>query len=145
MTGNADKDKRPYFVLTNEYPRHRKIRGLSDKAFRLHVTLLGLCNEDRNDGIIGAHDLDMLGPKPGKELITSGLVTKHPDGTRYRLHDYLKHQNSAKDINERLSERAEAGRRGGILSAHKRNHVSKRITDPNCLHCHGNEPPPDDE
>lgn len=144
-----DKDKRPYFVVTNEYPGHRKIRALSDKAFRLHVTLMALCNRDRSDGVLFKHDFEQLGPKAAKELLTAlpgsnPLAYKVDDGT-YRLHDYLKHQNSAKDINDRLSERAESGRRGGVLSAHKRNHVNKRITDPNCLHCHGNEPPPDDE
>ena len=36
------KDGRPWIKLTIEYPRHRKIRGLSDRAFRLHVTLLSL-------------------------------------------------------------------------------------------------------
>lgn len=138
-----EKDKRPYFVLTNEYPRHRKIRGLSDKAFRLHVTLLGICNEDLNDGIIGKHDLEMLGPKPGKELLDAALVRDNGGGT-YRLHDYLKHQNTAVEVRERMSERSESGRRGGLLSAHKRNHVNKGLVDPNCLHCPGHEPPPEE-
>lgn len=144
----TDKDKRPYFVLTNEYPRHRKIRGLSDKAFRLHVTLMALCNGDLTDGIIEKHDFEQLGPRPAKELLAAGpgrnpLAYSQPDGT-YRLHDYLKHQNNAVDVKERLSERSEAGRRGGILSAHKRNHVNKKIVDPNCLHCPSQEPPPED-
>ncbi|MFF5791108.1 hypothetical protein ACFY5D_03570 [Paeniglutamicibacter sp. NPDC012692] len=142
MTETA-KDKRPYFVLTNEYPRHRKVRGLSDKAFRLHITLLGICNEDLNDGIIGKHDLNMLGPGPGKELLTAKLVYDNGGGT-YRMHDYVKHQNTAAEVKHMLSERAESGRRGGIKSAHTRNHVNKGVTDPNCPLCPGEEPPPED-
>lgn len=130
-----DKDKRPYFVLTNEYPRHRKIRGLSDKAFRLHVTLLGLCNEDRNDGIIGAHDLEMMGTKPGKELITKGLVEKQANGDGYRLHDYLKHQNSADEIAEYITDKQAAGAKGGSRSAHKRWHIDRSIISPDCGLC----------
>lgn len=129
-----EKDKRPYFVLTNEYPRHRKIRGLSDKAFRLHVTLLGICNEDRNDGIIGKHDLDMLGHKPGKELLDAGLVHKLEAGD-YRMHDYLRHQNSATEIAELTSQNKEAGAVGGKKSAHLRWHVGRGLVNQDCPLC----------
>lgn len=129
-----DKDRRPFFVLTNEYPRHRKIRGLSDKAFRLHVTLMGLCNEDRNDGIISRADLDMLGTKPGKELIDKQLIHATNDG-QYQLHDYLKHQNSRTEIEALIADKQAAGRRGGTKSAHKRWHLDRNIIDPNCELC----------
>ena len=144
----ADKDKRPYFVVTNEYPRHRKIRGLTDKAFRLHVTLMALCNGDLTDGIIEKHDFEQYGPRAAKELLAAGpgrnpLAYKRDDGT-YILHDYIKHQNSAAEVHQLLSERAEAGRRGGIKSAHVRNHVNKGIIDRSCELCPGQEPPPDE-
>lgn len=147
-TDPTEKDKRPYFVLTNEYPGNRKIRRLSDKAFRLHVSLIALCNGDLSDGIIEKHDFEQLGPRPAKELLTAApgrnpLAYALPDGT-FRLHDYLRHQNDAIEVQGRMSERAESGRRGGLLSAHKRNHVNKGIRDPNCLHCPGEEPPPED-
>lgn len=133
------KDKRPYFVLTNEYPRHRKIRGLSDKAFRLHVTLMGLCNEDRNDGILFKHDFEQFGPKVAKELLAADpgrnpLAYKLEDGT-YRLHDYLKHQNSADEIAVLTAQNKEAGALGGKKSAHTRWHVNRGLTDDNCEFC----------
>lgn len=144
-----DKDKRPYFVMANEYPRHRKIRGLSDKAFRLHVTLMALCNEELSDGSIAKHDFHQYGIKAAKELLATApssnpLAYLAADGT-YRLHDYLKHQNAAVNVKQMMSERAEAGRRGGIISAHKRNHVDKKINDQNCALCNDQEPQHDAE
>lgn len=129
-----EKDKRPYFVLTNEYPRHRKIRGLSDKAFRLHVTLMALCNEDRNDGIISQLDLDQMGKPAGRELLTKKLVHPAADG-EYVLHDYLKHQNSRAEIEKHISEAQKAGAKGGKLSAHKKWHVDRGIVNPDCELC----------
>lgn len=130
----SNKDKRPYFVLTNEYPRHRKVRPLSDKAFRLHVTLMGVCNEDRNDGIISKQDLEMLGPKAGKELIDRQLVHAISGGN-YQLHDYLRHQNSRKEIEALSTEKQAAGKIGGKRSAHKKWHVDRGIRNPDCELC----------
>jgi hypothetical protein len=133
-----EKDKRPYFVLTNEYPRHRKIRGLTDKAFRLHVTLMALCNEDRNDGIISQQDLDQMGKPAGKELLAKKLV--HPaEAGEYVLHDYLKHQNSRAQIEELISQAATAGAKGGKRSAHKKWHVDRGIVKDDCDLCQEEE------
>lgn len=129
-----EKDKRPYFVLTNEYPRHRKIRGLSDKAFRLHVTLMGMCNEDRNDGIISQQDLDQMGKAAGKELLTKKLIHPRDDG-EFQLHDYLKHQNSRAEIEDFISQAQKSGAKGGKQSAHKQWHVKRGIFNPDCELC----------
>ncbi|KUM34564.1 hypothetical protein [Arthrobacter sp. EpRS71] len=134
------KDRRPYFTMTNEYPRHRKIRGLSDAAFRLHVTLIALANEETRDGLVSDSDLLAKGSKAKKELITAGLVVGLPDGT-FALHDYLKHQNSAEEIARYKAEQKERGQRGGLKSAHTRHHVNKGRIDPNCALCPGAEPP----
>lgn len=133
------KDRRPYFTMTNEYPRHRKIRGLSDAAFRLHVTLLALANEEKRDGLVSAGDLLSRGVKVKKELLAAELVLPLPDGT-FALHDYLKHQNSAEDIERYKAKQQERGQRGGISSAHTRHHVNKGKIDPNCTLCPTIEP-----
>lgn len=124
------KDTRPYFTLTNEYPRHRKIRALSDKAFRLHVELIADCNDARSDGKFTKHELNSRGPKAGKELIDAGLVIALDDGT-YELHDYLSHQHSKVQIEAYQANKSEAGTRG----AHVRHHVKRGIFDPDCSHC----------
>lgn len=133
------KDRRPYFTMTNEYPRHRKIRGLSDAAFRLHVTLIALANEETRDGLVSDGDLLSKGAKPKRELMAAGLVVALPDGT-FALHDYLKHQKSAEEIAAYKSEQKERGQRGGIKSAHTRHHVNKGKIDPNCELCPSAEP-----
>lgn len=129
-----EKDRRPYFVLTNEYPRHRKIRPLSDKAFRLHVCLMALCNEERNDGLIYEQDLYDKGKSVGQELIKAGLVHDAGEG-QYQMHDYLRHQNSALEIAEKSKDKQERGSRGGVQSAHNRWHVKRDKFDPNCELC----------
>lgn len=133
------KDKRPYFTMTNEYPRHRKIRGLTDAAFRLHVTLIALANEETRDGLVSDGDLSAKGVKAKKELLTAGLVLALPDGS-FALHDYLKHQNSAQEIEDYKAAQKERGQRGGISSAHTRHHVKKGKIDPNCELCPAAEP-----
>ena len=123
------KDTRPYFTVTNEYPRHRKIRTLSDKAFRLHIELIADCNEAQSDGKFSKHELNMRGPKAGKELIEAGLVEEIPDG--YQLHDYLRHQNSKQQIQDYKASKVDAGAYG----AHMRHHEKKGIYDIKCAHC----------
>jgi hypothetical protein len=127
------KDTRPYFTVTNEYPRHRKIRTLSDKAFRLHIELIADCNEAQSDGKFTKHELNMRGPKAGKELIAAGLVEVTQDG--YQLHDYLSHQHSKQQIQEYKADKVERGSRGGKESSHKRWHVDRGIFKDDCELC----------
>lgn len=124
------KDTRPYFTLTNEYPRHRKIRVLSDKAFRLHVELIADCNENKSDGHFTKHELNTRGPKAGKELIEKGLVIALEDGN-YVLHDYLDHQHSRVQIETYQANKAESGGYG----AHVRHHEKKGVFKEDCAHC----------
>ena len=123
------RDSRPYFTLTNEYPRHRKIRTLSDKAFRLHVELIADCNDAQSDGIFTKHELNMRGIKTGRELLDAGLVEELEGG--YRLHDYLSHQHSKKQIQEYKDKKSGAG----VFGAHTRHHVKKGVFDLDCRHC----------
>jgi len=127
------KDTRPYFTLTNEYPRHRKIRTLSDKAFRLHVELIADCNEAQSDGHFTEDELNMRGEKAGQELITKGLVEKVNGG--YHLHDYLNHQPSKVEIANRRQDKRERGTRGGKESSHKRWHVDRGVFKDDCELC----------
>jgi len=123
------KDTRPYFTLTNEYPRHRKIRTLSDKAFRLHVELIADCNDAQSDGRFTKHELNLHGPKAGKELIEAGLVEEHEGD--YQLHDYLLHQHSKVQIQAYKDNKAGAG----SIGAHTRHHLKKGVFEIGCKHC----------
>jgi hypothetical protein len=123
------KDTRPYFTITNEYPRHRKIRTLSDKAFRLHVELMADCNEAQSDGHFTKDELNMRGEKAGQELVTKGLVEEIDGG--YQLHDYLNHQHSKVQIQAYKANKVGAG----AFGAHTRHHVKKGVFDDGCNHC----------
>lgn len=124
------RDTRPYFTLTNEYPRHRKIRHLSHIAFRLHVELMADCNESKSDGYLSKLELYARGPKAAKELIEAGLVEDHgADG--YRLHDYLAHQKSKIEI----AELQDSKKGAGAFGAHVRHHIKKGVHDISCKHC----------
>ena len=129
------RDERPWFKLTTEYPRHRKIRGLTDRAFRLHITLLALCADEKNDGMILPADLNMYGPKHGKELLDAGLV--HKDAGRYIVHDYTAHQTPAEQVKASQEEKRQNSSYGGLKGTHNRWHVKRSIVDPDCPLCQG--------
>lgn len=124
------RDTRPYFTLTNEYPRHRKIRHLSHVAFRLHVELMADCNESKSDGYLSKLELHARGPKAARELLETGLVEDQGDG-KYKLHDYLEHQHSKEQILEYQDNKKGAGAYG----AHVRHHKNKGVFDISCNHC----------
>ncbi|MGP4995489.1 hypothetical protein [Glutamicibacter ardleyensis] len=133
MTKEKKLDKRPYIALANEYHRHRKIRGLSDAAFRVHVTLMSIANEETTDGVVAKTDLFSRGTKVGKELIQGGLV--HEKNGVYVLHDYLEHQKSKAQIAELSAERAKNGASGGKKGMHLRHHVQKDVLSDRCELC----------
>jgi len=134
-TDQPERDPRPWIKLTIEYPRHRKIRGLSDRAFRLHITLLALAAEEKSDGVILEADLNMFGPKHGKELLAAGLV--HKDAGRYYLHDYTAHQTAAAKVRATVAEKRQHSSKGGIIGTHKRWHVNEGVVNPDCPLCQG--------
>lgn len=76
--------------LDDQFPDHPKVDGLSDGAFRLHVS--GLCHAGRylTDGHIPKDRPSRLmanyRPKFLKELIDSGLWLQTPDG--YMIHAF---------------------------------------------------------
>lgn len=109
------KDTRTYITVHDRMPENRKIRPLSDKAFRTLFELWCWCSQERNDGKIEARALKTFGtPRARSELISAGLIepTGDEDGS-YQVHDYLEHQRSRAQIEELSQKRAEAGKRGG--------------------------------
>lgn len=47
-----------WLKVDDEFPEHKKVRRLSDGAFRLHVTAMCLCAKDETDGRVAEADLD---------------------------------------------------------------------------------------
>lgn len=109
MTG---KDSRTYITLHDGMPENKKIRPLTDKAFRTIIELWCWCSRERNDGKIDARALKTFGtPRARSELISLGLIEELDDG--YLVHDYLEHQRSRAQIEELSRIRSEVGKRGG--------------------------------
>lgn len=91
------------------FPRHRKIRRLSDGAYRLHDTALCYAAHDESDGLIRADDIDEM--EHGKrlrrhipDLVAAGLWDEIDGG--WLLHDFLDYNPShAKQEAERKAAR----------------------------------------
>jgi hypothetical protein len=103
---------------------HRKVRGLSDKAFRLHVSAVCWCNAHLTDGRIPSNELRLVSDltQPGKyavELAAVGLW--NPVEAGWEIHDFLDFNQSAERVRaererakqKRQSEGASGGRSGG--------------------------------
>lgn len=93
-----------YLLLEGEFAENEKIQGLSDKAFRLHVTALTHCANNLTDGAISEIDLRKLGAissigrpnRVAKQLVSAGLW--EANGAVWSVHDYLVHNPSRKEI-----------------------------------------------
>lgn len=106
-------------------PQHKKVAPLSDTAFRLHVTAMAWCVEERTDGRVPINIPATLPAAPrGKilqkaldELVAAGLWIVVGDQTQWTIHDFLSYNPSAAQAAELASARALAGRTGGKRSA----------------------------
>jgi hypothetical protein len=92
------------------FTHHRKVRKLSDAAFRLWVSAIDHANQDGSDGVVVDSDIDCYSKSPrGKERDDAvaelvGIGLWHVDGIgRWVIHDFLEWQQSAE---ERAANRA---------------------------------------
>ena len=114
------------------YPRNRKIRALSDAAFRLHVELMCFAKEEATDGLIEADSMPSFGrpPKVWNELKKRGLLDDAGGGD-LALHDYLDWQEPADETSDKASRQSVGGSRG----AHNRWHAKRGHYVPECPFC----------
>lgn len=128
----ARKDRRPYITVTNELFRHPKWTGLPNDKTRLYlIELWGHCNEFRTDGLVVKHVLNARGAAVGKALISMGWVETTNDPNTFRMHDYLAHQPSKAEIEDRIEDK----KSGGKLGAHRRWHVEREQPSEDCHYC----------
>lgn len=126
------KDTRPYITVTNELFRHPKWTGLPNDKTRLYlVELWGHCNEFRTDGAVVKHVLHAKGAAVAKALIAAGWVETTDDPQLFLMHDYLSHQPSKVEIEERIADKKSAGK----LGAHRQWHVKRDKQHPDCEYC----------
>lgn len=128
----------PWVRFDDAFPVHRKVDGLSDTAFRLHVSAIFWCARNLTDGAVPEEDLELVTARvraPARfatELVRRGLW--HEAGhecdsphcppavkSGWVIHDYLEFQPSKEKVAVQRVAKAErqarwlakqAGRRG---------------------------------
>jgi len=117
--------------LSVRYPQNRKIRPLTDAAFRLHIELLCWAKDEATGGLIDADNLDLFGrPKARAELIRRGLL-EDAGGGDWALHDFEDWQETTTaDQTRRVRSRV------GSVGNHERWHVARGVKADGCDLCH---------
>jgi hypothetical protein len=113
---------------------HRKVEGLSDAAFRLHVCAIFWCARNETDGFVGADDLANAAPRgmtdPASvvpELTRYGkLLWVETDGG-WVIHDYLEYQFSKAQLAEARKKNAARQQRFRSRTRGNRNAVSNAL------------------
>lgn len=90
--------------IDDSFPNHPKIVGLSDKAFRIHISGLCYCGTYLTDGFIPmtiatqlcGNDFNYIA-----ELCEAGLWKEAMSENGFRIHDYLAHQTSKTQVEEK--------------------------------------------
>jgi len=92
-----------WIKLNDAFPNHPKIVGLSDLAFRIHVTGLCYCGTYLTDGYLPYTVVNTMITtpelKPTDELEKVGLWYRVVNG--FQIHDYLAHQTSKQQVQEK--------------------------------------------
>lgn len=109
--------------MDDDFPMHRKVRPLSDGAFRLHVSALCWSAKHLTDGYIPEADLplasDVRVPRRRvKELEQRGLWHRTERG--WLVNDFLEYNDSAEEVKakrERAAERQRRSRAGRGLAS----------------------------
>lgn len=103
----------------DRFPWHRKVRGLSDAAFRLHVSAVCWCCEHLTDGVVPTADLPLVSDVKRPEKAVAELVQRGSwdvTSTGWSIHDFLVYNESREVVlarREADAERKRKWRNGG--------------------------------
>jgi hypothetical protein len=130
-----------YVALDDSFAEDDRAFGLTDKAFRLHVSAVCACSRNLTDGLISASRLATLrgqtqaSQRHVNELVTQGLwravaagemftvegkegaVELAATGDGYYVCGYLELNRTRAQVEALIEARREAGRRGGVAKA----------------------------
>ena len=115
-----DKDKRLFIRLDLDYADHPKIIGLSDAAFRAHITMMLYSRKYETDGILkkpianrlgSQWDTDVLAELQSNDEESPSLILR-ADGD-YELHGFADMQETRAEIRARTERNRENGAKGG--------------------------------
>lgn len=124
----------PWAKFDDRYPWHRKIRGLSDAAFRMDVSAVCWCAENLTDGVIEPAFLSLVSDvrnprKAAAELVKAGRwhgddheceVCPPVEAGAHVIHDYLVYNPTREKVEKDREQRRKAGEKGGAASGRAR-------------------------
>lgn len=106
----------PWANVDENFPEHPKVDGLSDLAFRLHVSGICYCARHLTDGLIPADKVPRLVPRFRKaalqELVDKGIWYWHESIETYEVHDYLDWNRSRAQVEAERERKSKAGKKG---------------------------------
>ena len=110
----------PWARFDDGFPGHRKVRRLTDGAYRLHTTAICHCAHDLTDGRVTPEDIEDMpsirqSEKRIAELIKRDLWSVVSDG--WMIHDYLDYNPSREQV---MAERKGARERKETWKAKRR-------------------------
>lgn len=103
-----------WVTFDDGFPDHRKVAGLSDAAFRLHVAGICHCARHLTDGLIDAEEVPRLVRRFRRqalaELVDRGLWVAVGESA-FAVHDYLDWQDDREKVLARKAAAAAKKRR----------------------------------
>lgn len=105
----------PWVRFDDTFPINRKVDGLSDAAFRLHVSAIFWCARNLTDGFVPEDDLELVCARvrtPARfaaQLVDRKLWHERPGG--WQIKDYLDYQPSKEKVLEDREKSAERQRK----------------------------------
>lgn len=125
----------PWFKVDDKLHDHRKARQAGKAAMGVWVLAGSWAMDNLTDGFVPEAVLARWGTKADAgRLVSAGLwcVDQQDSERGWRFHDWARFQPSAAVTAAIKAKEAAAGARGN----HKRWHVDRGITDPDCEFCH---------
>lgn len=125
----------PWFKVDDKLHDHRKARKARKAAMGVWVLAGSWCMDNLTDGFVPESVLPRWGNKhDARALVDAGLWS---NATRsgekgWQFHDWTRFQPSAL-VTQATRAKEQAA---GVLGNHRRWHVERGITDPDCEHCH---------
>lgn len=128
----APRLERPHFRVDAGIDEHPKVEPLTDKAFRLMIETWAWCrrNPRTNGHLTAGQWAKRSTPKVRRELVDAGLFDDDLAGGVI-VHGYDDWQRTSDEIEHQYAQ----SQSDGLLGAHRRWHVDRKIVDPKCPHC----------
>lgn len=100
-------------------PGHPKIAALSPGTKWTLIELWCWCGQYLTDGFVPAANWNRIGtPRERNAIVAAGLAV--PEDGGWRMHDYLEHQRSRAEVDEKRAQRVEAGKNSAAARQAKR-------------------------